>query len=219
MFSDPCGTLLIPTLMLIACLAPIGCASQDDAPAARVSSDLSAPKPAALTFLRAIAAGDAHTAQAASAGTPAQKECVVAMVSLVNGLRHYDQALLGRFGQEAVPADVDLRQALQSMTQDPITHVEGGIVSEANDAPLIYPAVGGMKLAAHAPMHMRKEGKIWKVDLAAMSDEPRYSPEVGRRYRAAGKALSDAARHIRAGRYRTLGEAEQAVAQDMDFNR
>ena len=117
----------------------------------------------------------------------------------------------------AVPADVDLRQALQSMTQDPITHVEGGIVSESTESALIYPAVGGMKLAAHPPLRMRKEGKVWKVDLAAMSDEPRYSPEVGRRYRAAGKALSDAARQIRAGRYPTLADAEQAVAQNMDF--
>src|SRR5690242_3413465 len=162
---------------LVGSLGPLGCA-HDDLPVAHVASDLSGPKSAALTFLRAIAAGDARTAREASVGTPAQEDSVTAMVLLVNGLRHYDQALVARFGQEAVSADVDLRQAIASLTQDPITHAEGGIVNESGETALLYPGVGGkIKLAAHAPMPLRKEGKMWKVDLAAMADEPRYTPE------------------------------------------
>src|SRR5205807_5244159 len=102
--------------------------------------------------------------------------------------------------------------------EDPVTHIEGGIVSEAQDSAVIYPAVGGIKLAAHSPLRLRKQGNVWKVDLAAMADEPRYSPEVTKRYHAAGKALSDAARQIRAGRYATLSQAEQAVAQNVDWD-
>jgi hypothetical protein len=194
-----------------------GCASTDDAPVARVPSDLSGPKPAALTFLRAIAAGDARTAQDASLGTPDQKEWGVAMAALVRGLRRYDQAILARFGTEAVPTDVDLRQAIQSMTQDPITHIQDGILSESAESAVIYPAALGIKLAAHPPMMLRKDKSTWKVDLSAMSGEPSHDPAVIRQYRAAAKALSDVARQVRAGRYKSLAEAQQSVGSEIDI--
>ena len=206
------------TFLAIFALAAGGCASQDEAPAARVASDLSGPKPAGLTFLRAIAAGDARTAREASIGTPQQEEWVVAMVALVNGLRRYDQALMSRFGQEAVPADVDLRQALQAMTQDPIMHLEDGIVSESKESAVIYPAMRGIKLAARRPLQLRRDKSGWKVDLAAMAGEPRFDPAVVTRYRIAGKALSAAAREIQAGRYKTLEQAEQAVHDNIDLD-
>lgn len=188
-----------------------GCASSYDASTARVASDLSGPKPAALTFLRAIAAGDTRTAQDASVGTPEEKEWVVAMATLVRGLRRYDQAILARYGNEAIPADVDLRQAIQFMTQDPISHIQDGIVSESAESAVIYPAAFGIKLAARPPMMLRKGKSTWRVDLSAMSQEPGHDPTVIRQYRAAAKALTDAARDVRAGRFRTLAEAQQSV--------
>ena len=51
------------------------------------------PKTAALTFVRAIGAGDVSTAKAASLGTDRQKRWVVATASMVNGLRSFDVAL------------------------------------------------------------------------------------------------------------------------------
>ena len=207
----------IALLVLLCGLAPPGCASSDDAPRARVASDLSGPKPAALTFLRAIAAGDTRTAQDASVGTPEEKEWVVAMAALVRGLRHYDQAILGRFGTDAVPADVDLRQAIQSMTQDPISHIQDGIVNQSAESAVIYPAAFGIKLAARPPMMLRKGKSTWKVDLSAMSQEPGHDPAVIRQYRAAAKALTDAARDVRAGRFRTLAEAQQSVGSNTDL--
>lgn len=211
----------LPRYARIACLGLIcgcalpGCASTEDAPAQRVASDLSGPKPAALTFLRAIAAGDARTAQNASIGTPADKEWAVALAALVRGLRRYDEALVARFGQEAIPADVDLRQALQTMTEDPISHMRDGIVSESAQTAVVYPAALGIKLAAHSPMMLRKDKSGWKVDLAAMAREPSHDPAVVRQYRAAAKALNDAALQIRSGRYKSLAEAQQAISSNM----
>lgn len=208
------GRSLAVSAVLILGLGLAGCA-QDEPPVPRVASDLSGPKPAALTFLRAIAAGDDCTARDASLGTPAQKQWIVAMTSLVTGMRRYDRALLARFGQRAVSADVDLRQAIETMTQDPISHMEGGILSQSEDSALIYPGYRDIKLAGRAPMRLRREGKVWKVDLPGMADEPQYSPDVVRRYQEAGKALTETARQIRAGRYQTLDEAEDAIGQNL----
>ena len=206
-------------LLVVLCGSALpGCASPDDAPTARVTSDLSGPKPAALTFLRAIAAGDTRTAQQASVGTPEEKEWVVALAALVRGLRHYDQAILARFGTEAIPADVDLRQALQSMTQDPISRIQDGILSESAESAVIYPAALGIKLAAHPPMMLRKDKSTWKVDLSAMSQEPSHDPAVIGQYRSAAKALNDAARRVRAGRYKSLAEAQQSVGGEIDLS-
>lgn len=193
-------------------LLMIGCAPQEPAPVPRVPSDLSGPKAAALTFLRAIAAGDARTAQEASIGTPAEKQWPAAVAELVAGLHRYDRAIVARFGAQATSADVDLRQALQTMTLDPIAHIESGILSESTETAVIYPAALGIKLAAHPPMKLRKDKSGWKVDLSAMSDLPGHEMPAVRQYRAAAKTLNDVARQIQSGRYRSLADAQQAIA-------
>ncbi|HEY8751689.1 MAG TPA: hypothetical protein VIM11_27160, partial [Tepidisphaeraceae bacterium] len=77
-----------------------------------VPLDLSGPKPAAITFLHAISAGDLHTAQAACTGNKDEKAAVEALSTLITGLRNYDQAIAVRFGLEAVQADTQLKQAI-----------------------------------------------------------------------------------------------------------
>jgi len=194
----------LPVLVLPGCGA--------NGPKSRVWADLSGPKPAALTFLRAIEQGDAQTAKNASLGTPQDKQFVDGMVALLDGLKAYDRALLSRFGPQAAAADVDLKQAILTLAQDPLARIEDGIVREGPDTAEIDPAFHGVRLTARPPIYLRKDKGLWRVDLPATArQDPRLDPVVARRYLAAGKALHDAARQIASGRYKTFAEAERAM--------
>lgn len=205
MFSDANWRLFAA---LCGALALAGCAAGSKS---RVPADLSGPKPAALTFLNAAARGDLRTARAASVGSEQDKRWIDAMVRLVDGLRAYDRALLSRFGRDAVPADVDLKQTIMTVSQEPIAQIEEGIVREGSDSAEIDPAYKGVRLAARAPLFLRKVKGQWKVDLAAMAHDADHSPTAVKQYLAAGDALHDAARQIASGRYKTFADAERAL--------
>jgi len=196
----------IGTALLLVIFAP-GCAH---GPTVHVASDLSTPKTASLTFLRAIAAGDVRTAKAACIGTSQEKEWVDAMSSFLTGLRDFDEAVTHRFGQEAVQADVQLKQALLELSDDVIQHVDEGNVREAEETASVEPAAAGMRLRNRPPIYLRKEKGVWKVDLAATAQgDRRFDPQVKERYENAGRALHEAARQVRAGRYKSLAEAQR----------
>lgn len=186
-----------------------GCTASGPTPP-QVASDLSTPRSAALTFLRATAAGDVRTAKAACIGTPQEKQWVDAMSSFLTGLRDFDDAVVSRFGQEAVQADVQLKQALLELSDDVIQHVEEANVHESEETASLEPAAAGMRLRNRPPIYLRKDKGGWKVDLAATTQtDRRFDPEVKAKYQSAGAALHDAARQVRAGRYKTLAEAQR----------
>jgi len=207
MTDRPNRTPRAALLFLILCTAGPGCAS---GPKVQVASDLSTPKAASLTFLRAIAAGDVRTAKAACTGTPQEKKWVDAMSSFLTGLRSFDEAIVNRFGQEAVQADTQLKQALLELSDDVIQHVDDAIVHETGETASVEPAAAGVRLRNRPPIYLRNDKGAWKVDLAATAKgDKRFDPGVQEKYASAGDALHDAARRVRAGRYKTLTEAQR----------
>jgi hypothetical protein len=164
-----------------------------------------------MTYLHAIAQGNAAKARAASIGTEQDKRWIDAMTGLISGVRSYDQALTARFGQQAISTDIDLKQALSELANEPIVWFQDGIVKEAENTAQIQAAVGHTRLAAVHPVYLKRELDGWKVDLAAARRDSNHSQQQVEQYLAVGKALNDAARQIRAGRYRTFDEAQQAV--------
>jgi hypothetical protein len=185
-----------------------GCNSH---PPPHVVADLSSPKPAAVSFFRAISEGDIRTARDASIGTAKDKEWIDAMSSMLTGLRRYDQAIIRRFGHQAAQTDSQLRQAITQLVQDQLERLQDGIVREGPDTAEVDPGWHGeVRLTGRPPVMLRKEKGLWKVDLEATARiDPKFDAEAVARYRAYGKALHDAAYQIDAGRYKTLAEAEQ----------
>jgi len=169
--------------------------------------DLSSPKPAALSFLHAIANGDARAAKAASVGTDHDRQWVDAIVMLITGMRAYDNALMARFGDAAISTNIELEQAIDALANEPIRRLEGGIVKESDENAEVAPALNGVRLAARPPIYLLKEKGVWKVDLAAMKDDPTRDPAVIDQFSKAGKALHQAALAIRRGHYKTLEAA------------
>ena len=203
---------LIRRYFAVAAALAVGALTGCGTSGARVQADLSGPKPAALTFLKAIKQGDAQTAKNASIGNPQDKEWIDAMVALLKGLKAYDQALLARFGPKAGSVDVDLKQAIMTLAQDPVDRIDEGIVRQGEDTAEIDPAFRGMRLSVRPPIFLRLEKGLWKVDLPATAQQdPRFNPALVKRYLAAGKALHDAALLVSWGRYKTFDEAENAV--------
>jgi hypothetical protein len=192
---------------LLPALAGGGCSSSH---APRTPLDLSGPKAAALTFLRAISAGDVRTAQSACIGSNEEKASVGAMSTLISGLRAYDQAISTHFGLEAVQSDTQLKQAIADLADTPIQHIESAIVKEGPLTASVEPAAGGIRLRARPPIYLRKQKEFWKVDLSQTSQaDPRFGPDITKQYLAAGNALHRAASRINAGRYHSLAEAQR----------
>ena len=184
-----------------------GCSSH---PPPHVVADLSGPKPAALTFFRAVAEGDVSTARQASIGTGQDKQWIDAMSSMLTGLKRYDEAVMKRFGSQAVQTDVQLKQAMTQLVQDEIDRLEDGIVLESADTAEVAPAWHQVRLTGRPPVMLRKEKGLWKVDLQATAKiDPKFDADAVERYRVYGKALHNAAYQINSGRYKTLAEAEQ----------
>lgn len=200
--------LLAPLLLTLS-----GCGAK--AGPSRVAVDLSKPLPALLTYLNALAQCDVATAKSASVGTEEDKRWIDAMAALVGGLRSYQQALDQRFGNQAVQTDDDIRQALSEFTTQPIVRFQNGLVKEGPDTAEVQAAIGHIRLAAQSPVYLKREKDGWKVDLTAMRQDPRHNPAVVAQYLAAGESLSDAAKAIRAGRYRTFAEAQQALGDQL----
>lgn len=182
-----------------------GCASQ---PTVHVPSDLSAPEPAAMTFLRAIAAGDARTARDAAVDSDVDRRWIEGMITFTSALRDYDDALTARFGRAARARDVDIRQSLLMLVQDPMDKIADGIVHQNEETAQIEPAVNGIPLTARPPICLRRVKGLWKVDVAATAgSDPHYSPQTAETFLTAGNALRDEANKVRRGQYRTLAEA------------
>ena len=187
---------------------PGGCGLSRPSP--HVSADLGSPKAAALTFLRAISAGDVETAKSASVGTKEEVAAVEAFSTLITGLREYDKALTSHFSTEAVQTDTQIRQAITDLLEISIGHAENAIVNEGPERASVEPAAGGIRLKARPPIYLRKEKDGWKVDLEATSQvDHRFSPATAEQFSTAGKALHQAARQVNAGRYKSLAEAQK----------
>lgn len=198
---------LIGGLGLVAC-SWTGCIAK---PAPVPAVQLSKPRDALLSYLSAVARCDVEAAKAASLGTEADKKWIVGMAALITGLRNYDQAMLARFGRQAIPLDIDLKQAVTTLVDQPIVRFQDGIVKEYEDAAEIDAAIGHIRLGAQPPVFLKRDKAGWKVDLTAMRQDLEHSPERIEQYLSAGRSLAKSAQDIRKGRYRTFDEAQAAI--------
>jgi hypothetical protein len=176
-------------------------------------TEIAKPRDALLAFLSAVGQGDAAKAKAFSVGTEQDKKWIDAMVGLIGGLRSYDDAVVARFGRQATSADIDLKQAIFSLANQPIVRFQDGMVKESEDTAEVQAAVGHIRLAAQPPFYLKRDKEGWKVDLSTLRERTQHSPEAIEQTLAAAKVLAENARAVRSGRYKTFDEAQQALGQ------
>ena len=174
-------------------------------------------KSAALTFVRAIGEGDVSTARAASLGSEQQKAWVVAMASMVNGLRSFDTAMIARFGPAASGTHMQLVNALNEVTYGPEEAIKHASVEDGeNDTAEIQAVAPIYAKRMVLASKVKKVDGVWKVDLPAiLAEHPdlearNHSPDLEKLLRV-GDAMRQVAAEIKAGQYKTADEASAAA--------
>jgi hypothetical protein len=198
---------LFQVITSLALLLFLGCAHE---PKPHVEIDLSSPKSAAVSYLRAMSAGDLDSLKALTVGTEEQRKPAEAYSILIRGMRQYDQAITAHFGADAIRDDIDLKQKLMEMVDDRIERTEQGAVSELEDSARVSPGLNGKPLRARAPIILKKDKGAWKVDLAATAEQdPTLSPQSAERNQAIGEALLKIAKDINRKRYKSFADMQQ----------
>lgn len=182
------------TASLLICLTFAPRATADSTP------DLSTPKKAALAFAHAMEQGDVAGAEAASIGSAEDDRLLQVIAGLVGAARQLRDAGVARFG--------DAGKSIVSC--DSIANLSQQIATAGESI------TGDTAIVVHPreidPMKLRRgsDGQ-WKVDLAAMSDKEskmRVIPRVT-------KVLTTGAADLRAGKYHTAADANDAIGQQM----
>lgn len=198
---------LAALLMLLVLLEGAGCAHE---PMPHVTIDLSTPKSAAVSYLRAMSAGDLDALKASTAGTDAQRKPAEAYAAMISGMRRYDKAIVTHFGNDAMRDDVELRQKLTELSDDRIERTQQGSVQETETQAMVSPGLNGMALKKRPPIMLVKDKGFWKVDLAQTAvRDTSLSPESRERNQAVGDALLKLARDIERGRYKTYEQMQR----------
>ncbi len=181
---------------------------------------LEEPKDAALTFVRAIGAGDVETAKAASLGTDRQKRWAIDTANMVNGLRAFDDAMNAHFGPDAASVHMNILNALNSLTVDPENAVTNAEVRMSDDQLSAKLVAASQIYATHMfyASRVRKDPAGWKVDLPAiLANDPQFaakndSPDLDR-LAEIGSSMRKLAAQIKAGAYPTVEKAEAAAGE------
>ncbi|MDB5172760.1 MAG: hypothetical protein JWN51_1533 [Phycisphaerales bacterium] len=216
----------IPRFFLIFLLtAPLLCCGCESLIGGRAQKvDLSTPKAAALDYLKAIGRGDAATARAASTGTGEQMRWVDGLAGFVDGMRKFDAALTAKFGQVITQANVDMRDSLQTLAEEPVGLVEqGSEVINGEEAWIDTPRKG---FTSHyqSTYRLRHTREGWRVDLVKT-----YAPFPAnqlaeklpgvtasfRRYGEFGDVFRATAGDVMGGRFHSTDEAARGLAERM----
>ena len=185
----------------------LGCAHE---PMPHVNLDLSSPKLAAVSYLRAMSAGDLEGLKASTVGTEDQRKAVESYSLMLHGLRRYDQAIVSHFGADAIRDDIELKQKLMELVDDRIARTEQGVVSESDESARVTPGLNGLALQGRPPVYLKKDREVWKVDLAATAvRDTSISAESAARNQAIGEALLKIAGDIDRGRYKSFSDLQR----------
>jgi len=220
-------------LLLVALIAGCG----DRHPAQPV--DLSKPQTAAVEYVRAIGRGDSATARGAALGPEEEMKWVDALSSLVDGLRQLNSALYEYFGPYTSQIHTDLEESIRILADEPVELISnGGIQMNATQA-LITPRRQGFTSKDQLPIAVSKlaNQQIWKVDLErtyvplpprerllSMNDQQKRDFEKEQRkqisdamhkYQKIADVFHGVARDIRAKRFKTMDQFEQALRERM----
>jgi hypothetical protein len=182
----------------IACL--VMCLAFARGATAASTPDLSTPKKAAMAFAHAMETGDVATAEAASIGSAEDIRILHMIADLVTAARQLRDAGVEKFGdagKSIVSCDTIANLSRQVATAEETITGDTAIVLHPHE-------IDPMKLRRGA------DGQ-WKVDLAAMSDKESKSRVIP----LVRKVLAAGATDIRAGKYHSAAEANDAIGQQM----
>lgn len=168
------------------------------------AADLSEPKAAALTFVKALADHDLATVRNASVGNDEDRGRVEAMSDLIAAQKKFSDAVNAKFPDKAPPAQqrrnvaADFEEKLKTAE----LKIEGDIASLRDPKDPNSP-----------PLQLKKVGGDWKVDLSSM--QMRGAAVAPEQMKKLADATTTTADEVTSGKYATPIEAQKALTQRM----
>ncbi len=201
------GFRTVGASLLTVALLPALCLAQD-------KPDLSSPKAAAKTFGNAVITGDVARAKAVSTGNEKQGTILESMVNLVGGMKKLEDAMIARYGKEAFKSGKS--PVSSDEMQDALKRLGEGEVKVTGDTAVITPKKKeGADPGHNEPWTLKKVGSEWKVDLASLTKslEESGAEEQVEGMKAFRTMIQGMTAEVAAGKYKTLGEANEAINQ------
>ena len=170
--------------------------------------DLSNPKSAAMAFAKAMEAGDADVAKAATLSDANNQELVTTlagMVANVNKLRDSAKAKFGDAAGEQIAGN------MKSM--DMAKQLEDAEVKETGDTA----SISSTKTPGN-PVQLKKVDGEWKVDMASSIAAAPGGGNIAQQLpflKAVGAAMGELSTEITAGKYKDVEEAQSAMQTKM----
>jgi hypothetical protein len=187
----------------------------------KITADLSTPKSAAMAYLQAIQKGDARTARALCVGTAQQKAWVDGRVTLVDGMRKFDDALYAKFGHITLQVHTDMHDSLTKLADIWVTCISDGKVTADDQKGYIEPAQHGFFTHFVNVVYVMHQKEGWKVDLAQTYAPDTPADQYARisndyqQWQQFGEVFQAIARDVQAGRFHTVDDANQALLDRM----
>jgi len=166
-------------------------------------AEMSTPKLGAMAFVRSMELDDMEAFRAVTIGGDEEYKLFQPLVDMVGAAKDLEKAAREKFGKAgrvvvrnspAVGLEVQIQESQIKVNGDTAVLTQPG---QQDD-----------------PLTIRKTSAGWKVDLTAIKNRKKMSAAAGGMKRMQ-QALADSAADIRAGKFKSPEEAEQAVLDRM----
>ena len=171
---------------------------------AAVSPELSTPKLAALSFVRAMEANDMTAFRSVTLGADEDYKLFEPLLGMVGAAKNLERAAREKFGKAGRVVVRD------SPAVELEVHVqESDVKVTAETAVLTHQGEEGAE-----PLTLRHGKQGWKVDLTAIHNRDQMATSAASMDRMR-EVLSGSAADIRSGKFKTAEEAEQVIVDRM----
>ena len=170
----------------------------------RAEADMSTPKKAAVSFAKAVMAGDADGYKAVSTGTDAEFALVKSLSDMAMAMKRLEDASTKKFGADGkLPKEMAMDLVGDMETSD--EKIDG------DNATLVLKSKPDDKF----PPTLKKEGDKWKVDLTNLSKDPQ-SAGMSTMIPAMVKVMNNVAKGAGDDKYKTAAELYTDLGTQMN---
>lgn len=167
-------------------------------------NDLSTPKSAAKSFAKAMEAGDAEAAKAASTG--GDPKMIESMAKVAGNMKKLKEAAVSKFGEEGKSIGGGPGGKGDGLSEM-VKQVDESTEQITGDTATLTPKGGGEVLK------MKKVNGDWKMDVSQLGGG---MAQLGAgMFDAMAKAAAETTDEINAGKYKTAKEAQTALGMKM----
>jgi len=165
--------------------------------------DRSTPKKTAVSFGKALSAGDMETVHQIATGTDAEFALCKAMAETIQASKRLNEAATKKFGDDG--------KLPKEMSMDIVADFEAADEKiDGNTATLVMKG----KADDQFPPTFKKDGDNWKLDLTNLDKDP-ASAGMAQMFSVMAKAMDTVTKNVNDGKYKTFPEVMADLGAQM----